>query len=167
MNGWRVVVVVLVVIMLISIVVEVVATVVAVEWWTKGWTSLSTRRRAHAVVVTLRVMMIIMMIVVLVVLAALLRYKRIRRSGLDKIYHNTSTTVGRRGQVYSTDSLHNELITATATRRIEIRRGTGPTPVVVVQHADGAILPDPVRDLLRVDPDRQLQREHLPQGNRV
>lgn len=61
MNGWRVEVIMLI-IMLISVVVKVVAIVVAVVWWTKGWTSLSTRRRADAIIMTLHVMMIIMMI---------------------------------------------------------------------------------------------------------
>lgn len=166
-NRWRVVVGVLVaVVMLISIVVVVV--VVAVEWGTQGWTSLSARRRANAVVMTLRVMMIIMMIVVVLAVLALLRYKRIRWIGIHKIYHNTSATIGRRRrQIYSADPLHNELITATATRRIEIRRGTGTALLLVVQHTDGTVLTDTVRHLIRIDPDRQLQRQHLPQRDRV
>lgn len=107
MNGWRVEVVVLV-IMLISVV-EVVAIVVAVVWWTKGWTSLSTRRRADAVVMTFHVMMIIIMMIVVVVLVVLaLRSKRIRWIGLHQVYHNTSSTIGRRRQIQSADSLHNE-----------------------------------------------------------
>lgn len=165
-NRWRVVIGVLVVVMLISIVVIVV--VVAVEWGTQGWTSLSARRRANAVVMTLRVMMIIMMIVVVVlVVLALLRYKRIRWIGIHKIYHNTSATIRRRRQIHSTDPLHNELITATATRRIEIRRGTGTALLLVVQHTDGTVLTDTVRHLIRIDPDRQLQRQHLPQRDRI
>lgn len=168
-NRWRVVVgVLVVVVMLISIVVVVV--VVAVEWGTQGWTSLSARRRANAVVMTLRVMMIIMMIVVAVVVLvvlALLRYERIRWIGIHKIYHNTSATIGRRRQIHSADPLHNELITATATRRIEIRRGTGTALLLVVQHTDGTVLADTVRHLIRIDPDRQLQRQHLPQRDRV
>lgn len=166
-NRWRVVVGVLVVVMLISIVVVIV---VAVEWGTQGWTSLSARRRANAVVMTLRVMMIIMMIVVAVVVLvvlALLRYKRIRWIGIHKIYHNTSATIGRRRQIHSADPLHNELITATATRRIEIRRGTGTALLLVVQHTDGTVLADTVRHLIRIDPDRQLQRQHLPQRDRI
>lgn len=166
-NRWRVVVGVLVaVVMLISIVVVVV--VVAVERGTQGWTSLSARRRANAVVMTLRVMMIIMMIVVVLAVLALLRYKRIRWIGIHKIYHNTSATIGRRRrQIYSADPFHNELITATATRRIEIRRGTGTALLLVVQHTDGTVLTDTVRHLIRIDPDRQLQRQHLPQRDRV
>lgn len=167
-NRWRVVVGVLVVVVLISIVVVVV--VVAVEWGTQGWTSLSARRRANAVVMTLRVMMIIMMIVAVVVLVVLaaLRDQRIRWIGIHKIYHNTSATIGgRRRQIHSADPLHNELITATATRRIEIRRGTGTALRLVVQHTDGTVLADTVRHLIRIDPDRQLQREHLPQRDRV
>lgn len=167
-NRWRVVVGVLVVVVLISIVVVVV--VVAVEWGTQGRTSLSARRRANAVVMTLRVMMIIMMIVAVVVLVVLaaLRYQRIRWIGLHKIYHNTSATIGRRHrQIHSADPLHNELITATATRRVEIRRGTGTALLLVVQHTDGTVLADTVRHLIRIDPDRQLQRQHLSQRDRV
>lgn len=156
MNGWRVEVVVLV-IMLISVV-EVVAIVVAVVWWTKGWTSLSTRRRADAVVMTFHVMMIIIMMIVVVVLVVLaLRSKRIRWIGLHQVYHNTSSTIGRRRQIQSADSLHNEFITATATRRIEIRRGTGTAQLLIVQHTDGTVLADSVRHLIRIDPDRQLE----------
>lgn len=156
MNGWRVEVVVLV-IMLISVVVEVVAIVIAVVWWTKRWTSLSTRRRADAVVMTFHVMMIIMMMVVVVVLVVLaLRYKRIRWIGIHKIYHNTSSTIGRRRQIQSADSFHNEFITATATRRIEIRRGTGTAQLLIVQHTDGTVLANSVRHLIRIDPDCQL-----------
>lgn len=94
MNGWRVEVVVLI-IMLISVVVEVVAIVVAVVWWTKGWTSLSTRRRADAIVMTLHVMMIIMMMIVVVLVVLALRSSdRIRWIDIHKIYHNTSSTIG-------------------------------------------------------------------------
>lgn len=155
MNGWRVEVVVLV-IMLISVV-EVVAIVVAVVWWTKGWTSLSTRRRADAVIMTFHVMMIIIMMIVVVLVVLALRSKRIRWIGLHQVYHNTSSTIGRRRQIQSADSLHNEFITATATRRIEIRRGTGTAQLLVVQHTDGTVLADSVRHLIRIDPDRQLE----------
>lgn len=170
-NRWRVVV--LVVVLLISIVGVVVVVVVAVEWGTQGWTSLSARRRANAVVMTLRVMMVIMMIVavaavvVVLVVLALLRYKRVRWIGIHEVYHNTIATIGRRRQIQSADPLHNELITATATRRIEIRRGTGTALLYVVQHTDGTVLADTVRHLIRIDPDRQLQRQHLPQRDRV
>lgn len=158
MNGWRVEVVVMLIIMLISVVVEVVAIVVAVVWWTKGWTSLSTRRRADAIVMTLHVMMIIMMmIVVVLVVLALRSSKRIRWIDIHKIYHNTSSTIGRRRQIHSADPFHNEFITATATRRIEIRRGTGTAQVLIVQHTDGTVLANTVRNLVRIDPDRQLQ----------
>lgn len=169
-NRWRVVV--LVVVLLISIVGVVVVVVVAVEWGTQGWTSLSARRRANAVVMTLCVIMVIMMIVVaavvvVLVVLALLRYKRVRWIGIHEVYHNTIATIGRRRQIQSADPLHNELITATATRRIEIRRGTGTDLLNVVQHTDGTVLADTVRHLIRIDPDRQLQRQHLPQRDRV
>lgn len=168
MNGWRVIVaVVMLVVMLISIVVEAAAIVVSVERWTKGWTSMSTRRRTHTVVMTLHIMMISMVIVVVLARLAL-RHDRTRRIVVHEVVHHTTATVGRRrGQVQSVDPFHNELITATATRRINVRRGTGTALLLVVQHADGSVLPDPVRNLIWVDPDGQLQGQHLSQGDRI
>lgn len=50
-----------------------------------------------------------------------------------------------------------------APRRVVVRLAAGPDGGPVVQHADGAVLADPVRDLPGVDPHRQLAREEAGQ----
>lgn len=66
-------------------------------------------------------------------------------------------------------SLHDELLATaqatTASRRLQIRRGTRPAGRIV-QHAYRTVLADPIGHLFRVDPQRQFGGQHFSQRSR-
>uniref|UniRef100_A0AAG5DHC1 Uncharacterized protein n=1 Tax=Anopheles atroparvus TaxID=41427 RepID=A0AAG5DHC1_ANOAO len=157
-------------------------------------TSLSARGRAHAVAVTLlgvmmmvavvvvvrRLVVIVLVVMVLLLLLLLLvaLSSMLADGAVVLLLHvvgghqdggaATVAAVHRRhGQVEPADPVHDELVAGATAGRVEIGRRAGAALRRVVQHADGAVLADPVRHLVRVDPDRQLERQQLAQDDRV
>lgn len=108
------------------------------------------------------VVRLVVIVLVVMVLLLLMQFAVVVVVLLQVVDHHGArapiTTVHRRhGQIEPADSLHDELVARDATAaagRIQVRGRAGTALGRIVQHADRTVLPNPVRHLVRVDPDR-------------